>query len=136
MIKAEDLRMGNSIVTIKDKVELNFYGPWTVRGIHEGGITIVSGHFLAYSQIEGIPLTTEFLIKFGFDGEGDGTDLWAYEFPIPAGWNRTPYSMSLNDDGEWDIYWSKEGPITEIKYVHQLQNLYFTLTGEELTLKQ
>ena len=26
--------------------------------------------------------------------------------------------------------------LTEVKFVHQLQNLYFALTGEELTIKE
>jgi hypothetical protein len=36
---------------------------------------------------------------------------------------------------EGSLYFTNRYTCTEIKYVHQLQNLYFALTGEELDLK-
>ena len=39
-----------------------------------------------------------------------------------------------NDDGTLKECFYKNGYFI-IKYVHQLQNLYFALTGEELTIK-
>lgn len=42
--------------------------------------------------------------------------------------------LSLNPISEdWDTY-IKGDVLTSIKYIHQLQNLYFALAGEELTL--
>jgi len=73
-----------------------------------------------------IPLTEEWLLKFGFEQpyielttkEFVKGDLIIYLYkPVNREWYY----------GSW-----REG---KIKYVHQLQNLYFALTGEELTIK-
>lgn len=70
--------------------------------------------------IKPIKLTEEWLIKFGFEVALNGL------------WDVTEnYSMRLEMDNY--VRCSTE-PISliEIKYVHQLQNLYFALTGKEL----
>jgi hypothetical protein len=72
-----------------------------------------------------IPLTEEWLLKFGFektDSHGD------FEYLI----DRYSYfrgSFYIADCDEC-------GESVEIQYVHQLQNLYFALTGEELTINE
>jgi hypothetical protein len=81
-------------------------------------------------DITPIPLTEEWLLKFGFN------NINSKEYGIKCGscW------MSLSnpkDMGEWqDCYcWIFDRfKFIELKYVHQLQNLYFALTGEELTI--
>ena len=66
-----------------------------------------------------IPLTEEWLLKFGFDKID-------FQF-IKNGIKLFPIR---------DLYYRGNFPIkSDIKYVHQLQNLYFALTGEELTIK-
>ena len=74
-----------------------------------------------------IPLTEEWLLKFGFFKGADSSwcteklsKLWVFfiKCDIPFG----------GYDGDINI------PLPQ--YVHQLQNLYFVLTGEELTIKQ
>jgi hypothetical protein len=82
------------------------------------------------SHLRPIPLTEEWLLKFGFKV------------------NR----QTKEENNIWRCYWT-EGHFeieqiigfflwdnncygTKIKYVHQLQNLYFALTGEELIIKQ
>ena len=68
-----------------------------------------------------IPLTEEWLVKFGFVFDGVryqqyiNNNLWAFVKNNAYGW-YSPFIEISNG----------------IKYVHQLQNLYFTLTGEEL----
>lgn len=75
-----------------------------------------------------IPLTEEWLVKFGFDKQENN-------------WKK------LTICNDWtNIFWESLAGIEisvnkhsimlpHINYVHQLQNLYFTLTNEELTLK-
>jgi hypothetical protein len=72
---------------------------------------------------EPIPLTEEWLEKFGFD---------EIEMSIPVAY-KTKSGFRIKEDqrGYWMQY--KYGTVI-IKHVHQLQNLYFALTGEELTL--
>ena len=78
-----------------------------------------------------IPLTEEWLLKFGFEDRQRGF------FSIKAGstfFRLTPPQFM----GEWqtEYCWVYDDfKFTEIKYVHQLQNLYFALTGEELVFK-
>ena len=79
-------------------------------------------------MFEPIPLTEEWLLKLGFNNRASN------EYGIKCGscW------MSLNnpnDMGEWQNYycWTFDRfKFVELKYVHQLQSLYFALTGEEL----
>lgn len=67
-----------------------------------------------------IPLTDEWLEKFGFKNWGD-----KYTFGLKT--------VNIHSRKRGFVL-RKSFPI--IKYVHQLQNLYFALTGEELTLQQ
>lgn len=86
-----------------------------------------------FDRVQGIPLTEEWLVKFGFDKEeavATGIAVWD-EFYIG--------SFEISNSGTGFSDWSflpYQGNVVKIKYVHQLQNLYFTLTGEELTLTQ
>jgi len=68
-----------------------------------------------------IMLTKEWLIKFGFvNGEKNN-----FSFTKNMQLRIIGYESDYN--GIW---------FGELQHVHQLQNLYFALTGEELTLKQ
>ena len=94
--------------------------------------------------IEPIPLTEEWLIKFGFekvvydtDETGYGTD---YELDI-----KGVGCISYSDDFSCALFGSKESSKNELgflpswdncKHVHSLQNLYFALIGEELKIKE
>lgn len=69
-----------------------------------------------------IPLTEEWLKKFGFESDEITFDKSGFTI----GWFRNN-----------EFYYLPVGQIIirnkhQIKYVHQLQNLYFALTGEEL----
>jgi hypothetical protein len=72
-----------------------------------------------------ILLTEEWLKKLGFEKYTDGWYLDKGEYPKQI-------TVSLFDDNGFHLSYFK----TPIQYVHQLQNLYFALTGEELTIKQ
>lgn len=74
-----------------------------------------------------IPLTEEWLLRLGFGKCSDIFEDWPeYEKGFDIG-----KSITLSHDFECyqGIYSQK------INYVHQLQNLYFALTGQELELK-
>ena len=82
---------------------------------------------------EGIPLTEEWLLKFGFENEGLHGNRFVHNKLIGDG-NRfiieTDFILLYPKINFDDCCWS------EFKYVHQLQNLYFALTGNELEIKQ
>lgn len=76
--------------------------------------------------IKPIPLTSEWLERFGFK---NGKILLPERSSLD--------SYLIVNDGRIQI--CKNGYYAydpETKYVHQLQNLYFALTGSELTLKE
>ena len=85
------------------------------------------------SHCSPIPLTEEWLIKLGFEINGfsdyvlDNNGL----LRLLAGGDNTENAgyVRMHQNGNWI-------GLNHIKYVHQLQNLYFARTGEELTIKQ
>ena len=83
-----------------------------------------------------IPLTEEILLKFGF--EKDENEI--FHIDLFTHYLELMYSM----DCYYPIYIEKAQMSSEneqriglnnLEFVHQLQNLYFALTGEELTFK-
>ncbi|WP_299129367.1 hypothetical protein [uncultured Winogradskyella sp.] len=79
-------------------------------------------------ELKPIPLTEQWLIDFGFENKYcDDEDNPIYKF------NSIEIVKLLFKD-KFNLYASF--PSIEIKHIHQLQNLYFALTGEELKLNQ
>ena len=70
-----------------------------------------------------IPLTEEWLLKFGFVPEKMEDGFLSYRLKFVD--ISMPYFEFTYDYGTESF---------EVKYVHQLQNLFFALTGTELTL--
>lgn len=68
----------------------------------------------------GIALTEEWLLKFGFRKGSLFFSKAEFEFYFNDG-----------DNGNW---YPVVGGSVSVEYVHQLQNLFYALTGEELTI--
>jgi len=77
-----------------------------------------------FTGFKPIPLTEEWLLKFGFEKIGRNFTT-KDNFVIWLSLSSETYQFRLHGYGK-DI---------EIKFVHQLQNLYYALTNEELKLK-
>lgn len=84
-----------------------------------------------------IPLTEEWLFKFGFvQKKYNAGNSIGFEIPTNKGnlilliWKVAP----LPDNWIMQVFIGTIN-ISEIKYVHQLQNLYYALTGKELEIK-
>lgn len=139
MIKASELRLGNYfrdrltgrilIVDTLSKDQIIF---------DQQGDALPDGW-----QAEPIPIAEEWLIKFGFEETmNHGICNWRLsignEYIAPHGDNRYELiSSSIPDKEVADYcsytvndYWAAK----RCNYVHQLQNLYFAVTGHELTL--
>ena len=84
-----------------------------VEGLHEEEVSF-------YDDFEPIPLTEEWLLKFGFKKDKVDETYYKDNFEIMLP-NFFQYKISLISDAL-------------VKHVHQLQNLYFALTGQELTI--
>jgi hypothetical protein len=76
-----------------------------------------------------IPLTEEWLVKFGFEDNNYTFDLMANRKKLSFGWYARVVSSGVRRGFSMGKY-------KHIKHVHQLQNLYFALTGKELELTQ
>lgn len=119
-MNANELRIGNLIQWISTgKVEeVKDIATYDKRQANINNVSI--------SDCKGIELTEEWLIKFGFI-KRRVANMW-YEYMLNY------VVLDKRDGTDFDIYFSSLHQ-TEIKYVHQLQNLYFCLTGEELKIK-
>jgi hypothetical protein len=124
-MKAEELRLGNLVSNMNPRHNDSILTIESIGDNHE--VNVFYRKYLL-SELEPIPLTEEWLIKFGFSREakigGDGVEFRVYHFDI----------LTFNTNHGW---WYKCQPMndTPLEYVHQLQNFYFALTGKELTLK-
>jgi hypothetical protein len=128
-----ELRVGNLLTTIKGtkhyKRELEVENIIYNNPNIDESLTLLNGY--ETHAIKSIPLNEEWLLKFGFKYKrpsAGGQDQWA-GFGI---WGYGDFYLLGYKKGF--EYWY--GRQYEIKYVHQLQNLYFALTGEELTLNE
>jgi hypothetical protein len=85
-----------------------------------------------WAEIKPIPLTEEWLLNFGFDKVGITlTSIAIAPLNLPCTFNlpNTPFSFC---QGKLILTTGTGDFCVNIEYVHQLQNLYFALTGEEL----
>lgn len=132
MIKATELRIGNitNVGIVRaihhDHVLMDCYVRFDdgkKMGFDSAEEVFVSDT-LSYDEFDGEPITEEWLLKFGFiDDKSNGFDLSIIhiEFILSIG-----FVYYVNGEATNSII---------IQYIHQLQNLYFALTGEELTIK-
>jgi hypothetical protein len=121
-MEAKELRIGNYVIE-KNK-EKQMYS--------------VSNHNAKnYSEIYPIPLNEKWLLDFGFEKKVFNSDIY----------NGVEYNLELNglilnycDDFSLTIHLERKDfgflpDLNLFKNVHQIQNLYFALTGKELTIK-
>jgi len=120
-MRANELRIGNLLLCRGAVSE--------VLEVYECHIKTKKEAKIPMRIVQGIPLTEGWLLRFGF--ELINNDYWQ--------------SRNLELKLHWTVNKNKMIPefcekrlITRynFQHVHTLQNLYFALTGEELTLKQ
>lgn len=152
MVKATDLRIGNRIYSPKYERE------FIVGTVYKNGIGQPDDDYNSYineSDLEGIALSEEWLERLGFDRREpiqvtiDTTTKEKFQFY--SQWSDITPIIEKNDDliqikslhcNEKSCVVAiittneKELHIPNIRYVHQLQNLIYSLTGQELTLSE
>ena len=128
-MEAKELRIGNWVNLYGDYDSqvtglTNTKKVWCVNNPHDENCAWET------TQIKPIPLTEEWLLKFGFD---DGiNDYLAFcrfkkgNFVVVREQDIYSYPYEDYEGNEFDL---------ELKHIHQLQNLYHSLTGNELTLQ-
>ena len=116
-MKAQDLRIGNYVEHHKEVVR--------IVGITEENpyIDTITIDYLDWDEIEPIPLTEEWLLKFGFVKLGKLDFFYISEQEM---------NFKVSCDLKMIAWYNLQLHGVEIKHVHQLQNLYFALTNTEL----
>ncbi len=132
-MKAQDLRIGNLVDVINRSQEVHL--PFNIIK-KVGRIEFFNVDLYDYEKpfaaqplnwtvdiadLSPIPLTEEWLVKFGFIKD-------FYGFVLDD-------KMSLSFSTKLSPFWQDSPLSINIQYVHQLQNLYFALTGSELEIK-
>ena len=129
-MKLQELRIGNyvrfSFETSKTAIVKGLVDGKVHYEKEDGKLNVIIAPY-----IEPIPLTNEWLLKLGFVKHEQG-------YSIESG--RQGFIMDLAQDTDWIILYRDDigcryNSLIFLDYVHQLQNLYFALTGEELKLK-
>lgn len=142
-MKASELRIGNYVDVINRNHEIHLpYG--FIKKV--GAIQFFKVELYEYDQnfallpepqltdindLSPIRITEEWLLKFGFERPKNSSMFY---------WVKLRASL-LNINPENGLVWLNDATgetfknPSLIQYVHQLQNLYFALTGEELILK-
>jgi hypothetical protein len=131
MVQAKELRIGNYVYCFDKQTEIDLVH---FRDLYEG--------IDEEGWYKPIPLTEEWLLKFGFEKKDINKHYrhWKrsdIDFFTLSGFCINKYSNYLVIGHYWGGTFSltqRQG--LKIQYVHQLQNLYFALCGEELTIKE
>ena len=123
-LKATELRLGNKLQ--KENAEI-----FTVLRLDNTQDILVEEQrsllTLGYNLF-GIPLSEDILVKLGFEKGFHRYGLENYGLKCHKSLKENHWIVSQG----FGIQFTE---LTEIQYLHQLQNLYFALTGEELTFK-
>ncbi len=115
---AKELRIGNwyeGSKGIQSQVTPDIYMNWEVNGC----------------WAKPIPLTEERLQEFGWEPCGSYVNAVTWHLDVLEAFSILKYY-----NGKMWLVDIEMNEIIELKYVHQLQNLYFALTNEELKIKQ
>ena len=135
MINAKELRLSNWVldsegverqVTVISAQGRVFLPP--VKYVDRMPKILKLGEDCSTDLIHPIPLTPEVLEACGFENR----EMWFYKERFCLGYITTDLHFQL----EWKIDEIEGGwNLLDIKYLHQLQNIYFALTGQELEYK-
>lgn len=125
MIAENELRIGNFYIDICGEIN-----KWAIYSYQFYAKHPLSGEDL-YKDLKPIPLTPEILLKAEFVGEQFGFENCKYTNGFVSVFFNHQYKSTFfkyYEQGEKKVY-------RVLEYLHQLQNLYHALTGEELNIE-
>lgn len=139
-LKASDLRRFN-ILNCETGVNDNEHLPCVVTQILKDGVTVNANgredYYIDLSAVKPIPLNEEWLLKFGFEVDPHDKNVFLKTY-------RNEHIIAVGRDGSVGLCnslreWERGTTflaVQMIEHVHQLQNLFYSLCGEELTIKE
>lgn len=136
-MKATDLRLGNYIIDDVGRiVEVTHL---TLNCIEAKPVNDSGIKWTTVFRADVVPLTKEWLIRFGFQ-KFDCYDFGISLKLVPR-YENNDFSILLSGGEFWYTTRQYDGgsndpfePVIQVNSVHQLQNIFYCLTGQELTL--
>jgi hypothetical protein len=129
MLKANEIRLGNKVYyNTGEAIEIDTIDYLDIK------IAVEDNDAFNLSR-KPIPITEDILLKIGFTKEYDYRFFKYFNYGTREDWDKI-YCDTQNIDLEQCI----DGEIRKVFYndngcfLHQLQNLYFSITNEELTI--
>lgn len=122
MIQATELRIGNKVISTFITGAIA-----TVDGILPDNRGIVVDGVVTHENLHGVPLTPRILEACGFK-DGGAHDGGKHS------WRHADFPFGIDSD---TLYYYDDNDcihFADAEYLHQLQNLFFALTGSELSI--
>jgi len=149
MIKAKELRVGNFVQFGNDTEWHEVEAISLSQNIDKPDLIHLTGNGITNrdEQIFGIPITEEWLLKFDFEKDKE-KGRHGYRYSIGHQDFRYVMSKDWREEtthhfGIWYTDSPRKSDLTEVfgftdqvQFVHQLQNLFFALTREELIISE
>ena len=135
MVKVSEVRIGNFLLfdfPSRGKVQ---YRSERINNDFDGFRVIATINDVQIEKVYGIPLTGSWLTKFGFEKIDRH---FQHNWIIRLNKTGEHYSIQFFEEKFWlskSEYDAWCYVIRDVEYVHELQNLYYDLTGEELVIK-
>lgn len=127
MIKAAELRIGNvaRVANLTGFVEVVFFDGDTDDYVE---MSFSPNYKYILHDLDPVPITIEWLERMAFIKDRSGWHMPGTQFSLteqffPCWLDRMLWPQDIQDFHQ-----------TSLNYVHQLQNLYFALTGQELPI--
>jgi len=126
-MEVQELRIGNLVTTVEGtkhfgkELEIEFL---TNNNCYDLDAPLDSINGYELNKVIPIPLTEEWIVRFGFA---------SYKLSGFNYFGNSKIKIAHTFDNR-NIFFEVNASLAPLEYVHQLQNLYFALTGEELTL--
>lgn len=132
-MKANELRLGNHVLN-ENKHEVVFQLVTELNGEY---LVIEGINNTPEHEITPIQLTEEWLLKFGFEKCINSVTHWFKKQISPSVYLGIDIigATSITEEFQNEFICLVFLP-NKVQYVHQIQNLYFLLTGEELEINE
>ena len=134
MIQANELRIGNLVFRDELNIENGKWDELTIKINYQDIFNLINGNDMVKTAYNPIPLTEKWLIKLGFKKYIDFLNIaYIYDLTPLCGftYDIETKRVTILENGNSMSHWIER----KIEYVHELQNLYFALRGQELTIK-
>tara|TARA_R110000737_G_scaffold107903_1_gene140536 strand:- start:39 stop:440 length:402 start_codon:yes stop_codon:yes gene_type:complete len=133
-MEAKELRIGNYVNNEQRTEVIDAIDPYRVQCHLLSDKTRETLYEVPLQFIKPILLTEDWLLKFGFEKNEDDYNFKGFCLEDRNADPFLPEQRKLQLKDSFGV-WRNNHFLTNIKHLHQLQNLYFALTNDELIIK-